>query len=196
VNKTIPQALRDKLRKVLDRRPLRVIPQREDLARAAVLVPLCIKDGRCHVILIRRASNLPHHAGEISFPGGRVEPQDPSLEETALREACEEVGLDPRDVEVVGRLDEIVTRSRFLITPFVGVIPYPYPLRPDGQEATEVLLLPMEYFHVDRAKVEIWQEGERLERVYFYHCGPWTVWGATAKILKGLFEIVSCGRGP
>lgn len=185
--------LRDKLERALGGRPLQIVPQREGLVRAAVLVPLCLKDGRCHVLLIRRCQDLAHHGGEVSFPGGRVAPEDPSLEETALREACEEVGLRPQDVVVVGRLDDLVTRSRFLVTPFVGVIPYPYPFRPDGKEAEELFFLPMDYFRPERAHVEVGEEGAPI---YVYHCGVCTVWGATARILRGLVELVSCGCGP
>ncbi|RLA86341.1 MAG: CoA pyrophosphatase [Deltaproteobacteria bacterium] len=163
---------------------------RKGLRRAAVLVPLLLKEGSLHVLLIKRSAGLPQHAGEIAFPGGRVEPRDASPRETALREAFEEVGLDPRDVEIVGRLNEVVTRTRFLVTPFVGIVPYPYPFRADGREAERLLLLPLECFGREKATERPWGG----QKVLFYHLGPHTVWGATAQILTELVELLTSSR--
>lgn len=188
--------LKVKLQQALKGRSPLELPHRRGLRRAGVLVPLCLKDGRCHILFIRRAEGLPQHAGEMSFPGGGADPQDGSIVETALREAAEEVGIRPEDVEVVGRLDDLVTRSSFLVTPIVGVIPYPYPFRLNKREATELVLLPVECFiKGDNLREEIWTEGDGTERVYFYRCGPYTIWGATAKILRHLLGLVSCEHG-
>src|SRR5512147_1452782 len=97
-----------------------------DTTAAAVLVPLLPVDGVLHVLFTRRAASLPHHQGQVAFPGGTMHPEDADLEATALREADEEVGLRPADVQLLGRLDDIETLgSRFRITPVVGVTPHP-----------------------------------------------------------------------
>ncbi len=184
-----PSELKEKLRRALLGHGTRRVAQ-GGLRRAAVLVPLLLKEGSLHVLLIKRSEGLPQHAGEIAFPGGRVEDRDASLRETALREASEEVGLDPRDVEIVGRLNEVVTRTRFLVTPFVGMVPYPYPFRADGREAECLILLPLECFGREKATERSWGG----QKVLFYHVGPHTVWGATAHILTELVELLTSSR--
>jgi len=114
----LPQALAHRQRTTL---------ARPDKTVAAVLVPLLLLDGEPHLLYIRRAHDLPHHRGQIAFPGGRHQAEDPTLEATALREASEEIGLAPGDVRLLGALDDTETMgSRFVITPFVAIVPYPY----------------------------------------------------------------------
>src|SRR5438046_2129120 len=104
---------------------------------AAVLVPLLAVDGAPSLLFTRRSNLMPHHQGQIAFPGGRHHPDaDADLAATALREAQEEIGLDPADVHLLGPLDDIETvATRFVITPFVGVAPHPYDFRPSPDEA-------------------------------------------------------------
>ncbi len=178
-----------RLKELLSQRGPWATPMQRGLIKAAVLVPLLIKEGGLSVLLVKRAKNLPHHPGEVSFPGGRCEEGDNSLEEAALREAYEEVGLDPKDVQVVGRLNDVVTTTRFLVSPFVGVIPYPYPFRPN-EEVEEVLLVPLCAFKEHKAERRLYRGQETL----FYQVQGHTVWGATAKILTELVGLLSAAR--
>lgn len=185
-----PSEIREKLKEALSRyRPRDLLPRR-GLMRAAVLVPLFFQDGALSVLLIKRSANLPLHPGEIAFPGGRMEAGDPSLLDTALREACEEVGLDPRDVEVIGRLNDVVTRTRFLISPFVGFVPFPYPFEADGCETEGIIILPLD----EVARHEPEERPYEGERVLFYRIGPHVIWGATAQILTDLLGLLRASK--
>lgn len=160
---------------------------------AAVLVPLFLKGGKWHLLFTQRTETVQDHKGQISFPGGRHDPEDPSLLATALREAQEEIGLDPADVTVLGQLDEMYTVTQYRISPFVGVIPYPYPFRVNSAEIAELIEAPLEAF-LDPANLE---QRERPALVgppvpiYFYHIGPYTIWGVTARIVKDFLEKIA-----
>jgi 8-oxo-dGTP pyrophosphatase MutT (NUDIX family) len=160
------------------------------LRRAAVLVPLFEQGGEPHVLLTRRRPDLKHHAGQVSFPGGRIEPgEEPRA--AALREAHEEIGLDPGRVEVIGRLDEtLVLVSAFRLTPWVGVVPYPYPYLAHPREVEAILYVPLAALvrpGVHRTE-ELTAYGVR-HLVHFYDLPEATVWGATARVLHQLLEI-------
>lgn len=160
---------------------------------AAVLVPLFLKDGRWHLLFTQRTETVQDHKGQISFPGGRHDPDDPSMLATALRETHEEIGLDPQDVTILGQLDEMYTVTQYRISPFVGVIPYPYPFRVNPAEIAELIEIPLEAF-LDPANLE---QRERAVLVgppvpvYFYHIGSYTIWGVTARIVKDLLEKIA-----
>ena len=109
----------------MSRRERKVI-EHPPFPRAAVLVPLFEKDASCHLLFTMRSHQVRHHRGQISFPGGAFDEEDADLQRTALREAFEEIGLREREVQVLGILDDIITTSEFIVTPFVGVFPYPY----------------------------------------------------------------------
>ncbi len=161
------------------------------LQRAAVLVPLFEKAGTPHVLLTRRTEEMRSHRGQISFPGGRSDPEDPSLLHTALRETQEEIGLEPRDVRILGELDDLLTVTDYIVSPYVGFFPYPYPFRVSEREIAEMIEAPLEAF----LKPEKLRVSARMEyagkpyRTYFFHVGPHIVWGATAKILIQLLEL-------
>ena len=124
----------------------RAFAEGELIARpAAVLVPLVQRDEGLHVILTRRTDHLSDHAGQISFPGGRQEDHDNTLEETALRETEEEIGLARVHIELVGRLDDYYTVTGYQVTPVVGVITPPFDLAPDAHEVAEVFEVPLEF---------------------------------------------------
>lgn len=160
--------------------------------RAAVLVPLYITDDGPFVLFTRRTDTVEHHKGQISLPGGAEDPRDLDTQTTALRETEEELGIAPQDVKVIGALDDVPTFvSGFVITPFVGIIPHPYPLRVSPVEIAEVLFVPLSVFR-DPAKMRVKErdrEGERV-KVYVYHHGPHEIWGATARIMKGFIDAV------
>jgi 8-oxo-dGTP pyrophosphatase MutT (NUDIX family) len=164
---------------------------------AAVLVPLFEEDGETRVILTKRPETMPSHQGEIAFPGGKHEPDlDPDLRATALREAHEEIGLDPEAVDVVARLEGIATvASRFVITPFVGFLPSRPLLTPDPREVVAVLDVPLSELMADGVyREERWDTWKADLDVHFYELTGETVWGATARILTGFLAHVITGR--
>jgi len=179
------------LTKALRKRKKKILP-REGKVVAAVLVPLFGKDGDLHVLLTRRSQAVEHHKGEISFPGGRLDDTDPDLLHCALRETCEEVGVRPADVRIVGELDDFYTvATEFLVVPFVGFIPYPYHFKTDSTEIDEVLGVPLEvFFDPDRRTDETWVLDDKPFPVIFYRWGSHNIWGATARILDHLTQVL------
>lgn len=151
---------------------------------AAVLVPVFEDGGEARVILTKRPDTLPSHQGEIAFPGGKAE-GDESLLEAALREANEEIGLVPAEVEVVAELDGLATvASRFSIAPFVGVLAARPVLHPHPAEVADVLEVPLSELLADGVfREERWDLWESDRSVYFFDLPGETVWGATARIL-------------
>jgi 8-oxo-dGTP pyrophosphatase MutT (NUDIX family) len=173
-------------------RAKRTLP-RDDCVVAAVLVPLFIMDGEAHVLLTKRSQEVEHHRGEISFPGGKLDETDANLLSCALRETHEEVGIHPSAVSVVGELDEFHTvATGFLVAPFVGIIPYPYELRPSRREIDEVLHVPLEvFFDPSRKTTETWTfKGVALE-ITAYKWNDHTIWGATARIMNHFVDVLS-----
>ncbi|MEZ4410376.1 MAG: CoA pyrophosphatase [Polyangiales bacterium] len=153
--------------------------------RAAVLVPLLSRGGEPSVLLTRRASHLRHHAGQYAFPGGRSDPGDLDAVSTALREAREEVGLAPEAVDVLGLLDDQPTTSRFVVTPVVGWIPHPYAYTVSDAEVALAVELPLAPFLEAPASRAMEFEG-RPREVLAYEVDGHFVWGATARMLRGL----------
>ena len=165
--------------------------------RAAVLAPLYDHEGEAWVVLTRRAQHLRAHQGEVSFPGGRRDGDEP-LVATALREAEEEIRLDPDSVEVIGELDHLTTAiSSVAIAPFVGALPgVPTDLRPADAEVERILHVPMSELLADGVfHEEIWRLGERTRPMWFFELDDDTVWGATAALLRQLLGRV-LGLGP
>jgi 8-oxo-dGTP pyrophosphatase MutT (NUDIX family) len=162
------------------------------LIRAAVLIPLFKKDGEYHVLLTRRTDKVGTHKGQISFPGGKRD-EGEDLLSTALREAKEEMGIAEKDVRILGELDDMCTfSSDFCIAPFVGLIPYPYSFQINRYEIEEIIEVPLSLF-LDEAKFreELRSRNGELVPVYFYQHNEHTIWGATARILKQLMDLLS-----
>lgn len=161
------------------------------LKHAAVLVPLIDRPDGLTVLFTQRTSHLAHHAGQVSFPGGHIEPEDGGPAETALRETEEEVGLDRRKVEIVGRLDTYVTRTGFVVTPVVGLVSPPFSLRPDPHEVAEIFEVPLRFL-LDRRNHERCS-AEFEGRTRFFWAMPYGrhfIWGATAGMLINLCDIL------
>lgn len=159
---------------------------------AAVLVPIFERDGDLHLLFTTRSAELPTHAGQVSFPGGRHAATDASLLATALRETHEEIGLAAGDVDVLGRLDPIRTfSSNFLITPFVGRIPYPHALRIDAREVDDAFSIPLGVLLDPTTTVaETWTiEGRAIPVTAYRHDGR-TIWGATQRITASLVDLL------
>ena len=161
------------------------------LRPAAVLVPLVDRPHGLTVLLTRRTDHLHHHAGQVSFPGGRVEEGDPNPVVTALRETEEEVGLDPALVRIVGRLDTYVTRTGFEIVPVVGLLPDGIAPTPDPFEVADVFEIPLS-FVVNPRNHEIHSREFKGQQRRFYVI-PYEnhyIWGATAGMLVNLAHVL------
>ncbi|HEV8231953.1 MAG TPA: CoA pyrophosphatase [Thermoanaerobaculia bacterium] len=157
--------------------------------RAAVLVPLFVRDQTLWVVFTRRTETVEHHRGQISFPGGAEEPEDTDLTETALRETEEELGIRPQDVKLLGPLSPIVTVTDFYVAPFVAAIPQPYVFAPAESEIAEVVEVPLGVLR-DPAIKETRYLPDREGPVLFYRHGAHVIWGATARILAELLEAL------
>ena len=179
------------LRNALSSRERRVISH-PPFSHAAVLVPLFQKEGNCHLLFTKRSEEVKYHKGEISFPGGVVDEEDSELISTALREADEEIGLKERDVQVIGILDDIVTVTEFIVTPIVGLFPYPYPFKVSEAEIAELIEVPVASLLDEDcfSETEIPRGGQK-EIVYAYQYANHIIWGATARILKQFLDLIS-----
>ena len=161
------------------------------LIPAAVLVPLVLRPAEPTVLLTRRTDHLYDHAGQISFPGGRIDPGDESPEAAALRETEEEVGLPREKVELIGRLDTYIVRTGFEVTPAVGFVTPPFPIEPDPFEVAEVFEVPLS-FVMDRGNHQRQsREFEGKQRsFYVFQYENRYIWGATAAMLVNLVDIL------
>jgi 8-oxo-dGTP pyrophosphatase MutT (NUDIX family) len=184
----------DQIRNILASRQRRII-EHPPFSHAAVLVPLFQKSGGCHLLFTKRSEEVKYHKGEISFPGGVVDEEDSELISTALREASEEIGLKESDVQIVGVLDDIVTITEFIVTPIVGLFPYPYPFEVSEAEIAELIEVPLVSLLDENCfgEREILR-GSRNEVVYSYQYGKYIIWGATARILKQFLDLISSPR--
>jgi 8-oxo-dGTP pyrophosphatase MutT (NUDIX family) len=171
-------------------RARRVVPP-GSLMRAAVLVPIVDRGEAC-LVFAQRTERVGHHAGQISFPGGRIDPDDADDLHAALREAEEEVGLAPAKVEALGALDDTETvATQFVITPWVGVVRGPVVWQPDGHEIAKVIEVPVAALLARGCfRLESWQRNGVARDVYFYDYQDVTIWGATARILKQYLDLV------
>lgn len=174
----------------LSARARRIVPP-GPLVRAAVLVPI-VERGEAALVFAQRTDRVGHHKGQISFPGGRIDPDDADDLAAALREAHEEVGLEPARVEPLGLLDDTETvATQYVITPWVGVVRGPVVWQPDGEEIEKVIEVPVAAL-LDRGcfRVERWARDGVEREVYFYEYRGTTIWGATARILKQYLDLV------
>ncbi len=169
-------------------KPLAVTDERRE---SAVLVPI-IERPEPQLLFTKRAEDLSNHPGQMSFPGGRREPEDADLRETALREANEEVGLEPASANFVGRLDDIRTVSRFSVRPFVAQVP-DQQYQPTSSEVAEVAILSIADL-TDRSNYD----SERRDhpyygdiRLHYFRVDGYTVWGATARMLVQFLELAT-----
>ena len=158
---------------------------------AAVLFPLVEREQGLTVLFTQRAGHLKHHAGQISFPGGRVEPGDTDAVATALRESEEEIGLERRHVAVAGFLPDHLVVSGYRVTPVVGFVRPGFALRPDPREVAETFEVPLPFFldprnHVPRTRRFEGHEVTLVDMPF----GPRNIWGATANMLMTLYRVL------
>ena len=176
----------DALAMALAARAHRTLPT-EGKRPAAVLLALVPRDEEWHVLLTKRTETVEHHKGQISFPGGMIDPGDADVVATALRETEEEVGIPPAQVRVLGRLDDFYTvATPFHVAPVVGTVEGAFAPRPNPHETAEVILAPMSDL-LDPARWR--QESWKGIPVSFYDVAGVTVWGATARILDQFLGI-------
>ncbi|GGE55589.1 coenzyme A pyrophosphatase [Actibacterium pelagium] len=169
-----------------DLNPDVVLPEGRKLRPAAVLVGVTM-DGS--VLLTKRSSRLKHHPGQIAFPGGKQDEGDANLAATALREAQEEVGLPTEIVDIIGTLPTHETVTSFTVTPIVGLIRERFDPLPEAGEVEEVFTVPLTHVtNPARFQVEYRRWQGRRRRYYTVPYGPYYIWGATARILRGLAE--------
>ncbi|NIZ01809.1 CoA pyrophosphatase [Thalassospira lucentensis] len=174
----------------------RAFAEGELIARpAAVLVPLVKRDDGLHVILTRRTDHLSDHAGQISFPGGRQEQFDATIEETALRETEEEIGLARHHVELIGRIDDYYTVTGYQVTPVIGLVTPPFDLVPDDHEVAEVFEVPLEFIlNPSNQKLQtVTFEGAR-RRYFAIPYREYYIWGATAGMLVNFSEVLRASK--
>lgn len=163
-------------------------PDAPILKQAAVLVPLVERDGALHVILTRRSAHLPTHAGQIAFPGGRCEASDADVGATALREAQEEIGLDPGHVTLLGISDAYETITRFAVTPVVALVAATATFAADINEVSEIFEVPLAFL-MDPLNHEPQSRDYNgiTRQFYAMPYGDYYVWGATAGMLRALY---------
>jgi 8-oxo-dGTP pyrophosphatase MutT (NUDIX family) len=167
---------------------------KNDARPAAVLIPFYWHEEEWHLLYTRRTDSLESHKGQVSFPGGAIEPGDKDAKQAALREAEEEIGINPKDVEVIGQLENLPTVTNFDITPIVGTFPWPYPLEINPAEVATVFGVPLSWL-ADPENLEIKEHtykvsGQQIPVYYFRPFQGEIIWGATARITINLLKIL------
>ena len=164
----------------------------ENLKSSAVLIPLFYKEGQYHVLFTKRSYELEFHKGQVCFPGGGPEPCDSGLLQTALREAEEEIGLNAKDVDILGELDDNLTlTSGYVVSPFVAFIPHPYPFKLNHKEVEEIFSVPLLALMDENSfRQDYYPEENRSGPGYAYEYEGHIIWGVTARILRQFTELL------
>jgi 8-oxo-dGTP pyrophosphatase MutT (NUDIX family) len=187
---SLPEIIRKTL---AARRHIQIEDRAGSYRHAAVLIPLFDAGGEYKVLFTKRTNLVDAHKGQISFPGGRIDETDSSPEETALREAEEEIGLRRQDVDLLGRTDDAVTvASNFIVNPFVGLIPFPYDFMINTFEVDRILTVPFSAFLPDSVAdrmMPIDFEGKVFDSLAYVYERE-VIWGATARIMKNFIQIL------
>ena len=174
------------------RKPERVKDVDDGYTHASVLLPLFIKNDHYWLLFMRRTDTVEYHKGEVSFPGGSVDAGDKNLEYTAIRETFEEVGIREEDIEILGQLDDMITMtSRFIVHPFVGVVPFPYAFTLNKREVDYLIEVPLQFF-LDNARpqfVAMDYEGDIFDTPAFVYEDT-VIWGATQRILDNFLGLI------
>jgi 8-oxo-dGTP pyrophosphatase MutT (NUDIX family) len=162
-----------------------------ELTPAAVLIPLIMYENELKILLTQRTAHLYDHPGQISFPGGRSDPQDSSAIDTALREAEEEIGLPASRVEVLGSLPHYLTITGYQVTPVVSLVDAGHVYEPDEFEVADIFEVPMEYLmNPHHHEQRMWQSPQGYRRFYAMPYENKFIWGATAGMLRNLYHFL------
>ncbi|QZA88727.1 CoA pyrophosphatase [Salinarchaeum sp. IM2453] len=159
---------------------------------AAVLIPVIYRDSAPHILFIKRSDELERHPGQMGFPGGGYEPYDAGLEETAYREANEEIALPPNEASTVGRLDDIRTVTDYVVSPFVAEAP-DLEYTPNDREVADVAVLPLDKL-LDNTNHELerkYHPDYGNSTVHYFYVNGYTIWGATGRILSQFLSLVT-----
>jgi 8-oxo-dGTP pyrophosphatase MutT (NUDIX family) len=159
------------------------------LTRAAVLVPIILRDNGLQVLLTKRTEHLKNHAGQISFPGGSVDDTDLDAQHTALRETEEEIGLDPSHIEIIGELDQYIVGTGYLVSPIIGLIEPPFKLIRQEDEVAEIFEVPLDFLIEPKNFKRYAREFNGT--VHYHFSITWQnyfIWGATAGMLRNLSQ--------
>ncbi|MFD0859521.1 CoA pyrophosphatase [Roseovarius aquimarinus] len=173
-----------------DLNPETVLPEGRKLRPAGVLVPLMMTPHGARLLLTQRSSVLKQHPGQIAFPGGKQDECDADVTAAALREAHEEIGLAPSNVEVLGHLPEHETVTGYMVTPVIGRVRAPFTPVPEAGEVAEVFDVPLAHvLDPARFRVEARYWRGTMRRYYTVPFGPYYIWGATARMLRALADV-------
>jgi 8-oxo-dGTP pyrophosphatase MutT (NUDIX family) len=170
--------------------------ERKDFRRAAVLVPIFWRNAEPHVIFTKRSEHVSTHKGQISFPGGRIDDGDADAWAAATRETTEEIGIPPASVELLGALDDILTITHYVVTPYVATVPADFQYAINRFELDYVFDLPLRQL----ADTSLMREEQVLFEnrpypIYYFQHGPHNIWGATAKILRQFLAVTDLMPG-
>lgn len=180
----------DRIKRIIAENPHRGIDD-PSLTPAGVMVLVFPKGGEHCILLQKRSNRVDSHKGEISFPGGKRDPEDDTLLDTALRETHEEMGIDPEDIEVLGALDQTATTTGFCTSPFAGTIPYPYNFNVQEEEVAQVLEVPVSsLMDIANRRDEIRVLNGDLEYAPVFAYDGHVIFGATARILNRFLQLL------
>lgn len=167
------------------------------LRRAAVFVPLVQRPSGLHVVFTRRADHLYDHAGQVSFPGGRIEPTDQDEVAAALRETHEEIGIEPQYIQLFGTHPSYITSTQFTMKPVIGVLKPGFTLKPDLSEVAEVFEVPLSVLlDPNQHRLHYAQIGKGEDRYYFsISWQSYFIWGATAALIRNFYHYLAAAQG-
>ncbi|MFC2028387.1 NUDIX hydrolase [Chloroflexota bacterium] len=166
----------------------------DTLKCAAVLIPLIYQESEWAVVFTRRTEQVDSHKGQVSFPGGACDPQEMKAEDTALREAWEEIGVKREEVNILGKLNDIVTITDFRVTPVIGIIPWPYQFTLSLQEVSRVFKIPLGWLaqpsNWKEEKLKLDGSDKEYSLIRYHPFDGEILWGATARITHNFLEVL------
>lgn len=163
------------------------------LRRAAVMIPMLVFDQQWHILLTKRSESLVEHRGQVAFPGGAQETQDDDLQQTALREMQEEIGVQPHDVRIFGHLGDMPIITGYLVRTFVGEIPWPYPLEISNDEVQSAFIVPLMWLADPKNLKAVYRSyaGREFQVDLFDHYDGYQLWGASAEMTLALLSALN-----